>query len=93
MAAAGRSACERSRILATPVHTCTTKPLHARHLLRIRSQKFIMVRGEGEATLASTAEVRRRSAERRYASLGEIKAPPPAQCIRLERGVRCGGLD
>eukprot|EP00962_Isochrysis_galbana_P029196 scaffold9322_cov120-Isochrysis_galbana.AAC.8 len=30
MAAAGRSACERSRILATPVHTCTTKPLHAR---------------------------------------------------------------
>eukprot|EP00962_Isochrysis_galbana_P010509 scaffold2906_cov129-Isochrysis_galbana.AAC.2 len=32
MAAAGRSACERSRILATPVHTCTTKPLHARRL-------------------------------------------------------------
>eukprot|EP00962_Isochrysis_galbana_P006393 scaffold1727_cov119-Isochrysis_galbana.AAC.8 len=31
-AAAGRSACERSRILATPVHTCTTKPLHARRL-------------------------------------------------------------
>eukprot|EP00962_Isochrysis_galbana_P035702 scaffold12244_cov216-Isochrysis_galbana.AAC.3 len=30
MAAAARSACERSRILATPVHTCTTKPLHAR---------------------------------------------------------------